>query len=332
MVLNSPGAIEQRPLTRQELPDPTPAAGQVRIKVSVCGICHTDLHTVEGELDLPKLPIVPGHQVVGTVDVVGEGVTRLAVGERAGMPWLGWTCGECRFCKSGRENLCESAKFNGLHFDGGYAQFALAYEDFAYPIPDGFPDVQAAPLLCAGIIGYRSLRLSEAGSGDVLGMYGFGASAHVTIQVARHLGIEVFVFTRAEPHREHAKKLGASWVGGTEDQPPAKLNAAIIFAPAGSLVPDALRVMQRGATLALAGIYMSPIPELDYNKLIYHERTIRSVANFTRRDAEELLQYAAEIPIHTDTQTFPLEKANEALKALKDSQITGCGVLKVAEQ
>jgi propanol-preferring alcohol dehydrogenase len=332
MLLKSSAPIEEKPLTPEELPEPIPAARQVRLKVSVCGICHTDLHTVEGELELPRQPLVPGHQVVGTVDMLGEGVTRFKPGERAGMPWLGWTCGKCKFCKSGRENLCEQAKFNGLHFDGGYGEYALAYENFAYPIPEGFPDVQAAPLLCAGIIGYRALRLSDAKAGDVLGMYGFGASAHVTIQVARHLGIEVFVFTRAESHRKHAKELGATWVGGVKDEPPKKLNAAIMFAPAGKLVPEALRVMDRGATLALAGIYMTPIPEIDYNKLLYHERTIRSVANFTRADAEELLKYAAEIPIHTETQTFPLKQANEALIALKQSQITGCAVLRVAGQ
>ncbi len=329
MILKEPGLIENRPLELADLPEPVPAAGQVRVRVSVCGICHTDLHTIEGELELPRLPLVAGHQVVGTVDAVGEGVTRFRKGDRIGMPWLGWTCGKCRFCKSGRENLCYSAKFNGLHFDGGYAEYTLAYEYFAYPIPGGFPDIEAAPLLCAGIIGYRALRLSEAKPGDVLGMYGFGASAHVTIQVARHLGIEVFVFTRAGSHREHAKELGASWVGGAEDSPPKKLDGAIMFAPAGKLVPEALRVMEKGATLALAGIYMTPIPEIDYNSLLYHERTIRSVANFTRQDAEELLKYAAEIPIHTDTETFPLEQANEALLALKQSRINGCGVLSV---
>jgi propanol-preferring alcohol dehydrogenase len=261
--------------------------------------------------------------------MVGEGVTRFTKGDRAGMPWLGWTCGKCGFCLSGRENLCYDAKFNGLHFDGGYAEYALAYEDFAYGIPDGFPDVQAAPLLCAGIIGYRAFRLSEAKPGDVLGMYGFGASAHVTIQVAHHLGIEVFVFTRAQSHREHALQLGAAWTGTAQDTPPKKLNAAIMFAPAGPLVLDALRVMEKGATLALAGIYMTPIPEIDYNSLLYHERTIRSVANFTRQDAEELLKYAAEIPIHTDTETFLLEEANEALLALKESRINGSAVLAV---
>lgn len=332
MVLKSPAPIEEAPLVLKDIAQPVPAAGQVRLKVAVCGLCHTDLHTVESELKLPRLPLVPGHQVVGTVDMVGDGVTRFKPGERAGMPWLGWTCGECKFCTSGRENLCHKAKFNGLHFDGGYAEYALAYENFAYPIPEGFPDVQAAPLFCAGIIGYRALRLSEAKPGDVLGMYGFGASAHVTIQVARHLGIEVFVFTRAESHREHAKELGASWVGGAKDTPPKKLNGAIMFAPAGKLVPEALRVMDKGATLALAGIYMTPIPEIDYNNLLYHERTIRSVANFTRQDAEELLSYAAEIPIHTETQTFGLEQANEALTALKQSQITGCAVLEVTNR
>jgi propanol-preferring alcohol dehydrogenase len=332
MILKEPAVIENSPLVLADPPEPVPGVGQVRVKVSVCGLCHTDLHTIEGELELPKLPLVAGHQVVGTVDAVGEGVTRFRKGDRIGMPWLGWTCGKCRFCKSGRENLCYSAKFNGLHFDGGYAEYTLAYEDFAYPIPDGFPDIQAAPLLCAGIIGYRALRLSEAKPGDVLGMYGFGGSAHVTIQVARHLGIEVFVFTRAQSHREHAEELGASWVGSSQDSPPKKLDAAIMFAPAGKLVPEALRVMEKGATLALAGIYMTPIPEIDYNNLLYHERTIRSVANFTRQDAEELLKYAAEIPIHTDTETFPLEQANEALLALKESRINGCGVLAVREQ
>ena len=327
MLLREPKPAEQRPLELADLPLPEPQPGQIRIAVRACGVCRTDLHTVEGDLPLPKLPLVPGHQVVGVVDARGPRADRFAEGQRVGVPWLYHTCGDCEFCHAGLENLCRSATFTGLHADGGYAEAMVVPQDFAYPIPDGFSDVAAAPLLCAGIIGYRALRLSEVQPGQRLGLYGFGGSAHVTIQVARHWGCQVYVFTRSEGHRRLARELGAVWVGGAEETPPARMHGSIIFAPAGGLVPEALRVLERGGTLALAGVTMTPIPSLDYDQLLYWERTVRSVANFTRQDAEELLQVAAEIPIHSTVQTFALEAANDALLALKRSQIDGMGVL-----
>jgi propanol-preferring alcohol dehydrogenase len=295
--------------------------------VRACGVCHTDLHTVEGDLALPKLPLVPGHQVVGTVEARGKGATRFALGDRLGVPWLYHTCGRCEFCKRGLENLCANAQFTGLHVDGGYAEAMTVSQEFAYPIPEGFSDAEAAPLLCAGIIGYRALRLSEIRPGQRLGLYGFGGSAHVTIQVARHWGCQVYVFTRSQGHRRLARELGAVWVGGAEDTPPARMHSSILFAPAGGLVPQALDSLERGGTLALAGLTMTPIPELDYDRLLYWERTVRSVANFSRQDAAELLLLAEQIPIQTTVQVFPLEAANEALLALKRSEISGAGVL-----
>ena len=328
MVLREPAQIEQNPLELTERPLPEPGPGQVRLDVGVCGICHTDLHTVEGDLDLPKLPIVPGHQVVGTVAARGEGAERYQLGDRVGVAWLHHvSCGHCEYCERGLENLCPSATFTGLHADGGYAEAMIAYEHFAYPIPERFSDVEAAPLLCAGIIGYRALLISEVEPGQRLGLYGFGSSAHVTIQVALHWDCEVYVFTRSKGHRHLARELGATWVGGAEDAPPEKMQASIIFAPAGWIVPEALRDLDRGGTLALAGVTMSPIPELDYDELLYWERGVRSVANFTREDAEDLLKVAAEIPIETTVETFPLEEANQALLAMERSEIDGSGVL-----
>ena len=332
MLLHKPKLAEQRPLEWADVPLPAPGPGEIRLAVRVCGVCRTDLHTVEGDLELPRLPVVPGHQIVGVVEARGEGAPRFALGQRVGVPWLYHTCGTCEFCQRGLENLCQAAQFTGLHADGGYAEAMVVPQDFAYPIPDGFSDVQAAPLLCAGIIGYRALRLSEVQPGQRLGLYGFGGSAHVTIQVARHRGCQVYVFTRSEGHRQLARELGAVWVGGAQDTPPAKMHGSIIFAPAGGLVPEALRVLERGGTLALAGVTMTPIPELDYDELLYWERTLRSVANFSRQDAEELLQVAAEIPIHSTVQTFPLEAANDALLALKRSEIDGMGVLVVEQR
>lgn len=326
MILEEPKPAEEDPLVSRDLPVRAPAPGEIRVRVKACGLCHTDLHTVKGDLKLPKLPVVPGHQIVGVVDAQGEGARRFREGDRVGIPWLHWTCGECRFCRQGLENLCENARFTGLHTDGGYAEAALVHESFACPLPENFSDLQAAPLLCAGIIGYRSLRLSGAARGDRLGLYGFGASAHLVIQMARHLGMEVAVFTRSEGHRRLAHELGAAWVGGGEDQPPEALDAAIIFAPAGSLVHAALRATRPGGTVALAGIRMSAVPETPY-ELLYHERTLRSVANSTRQDARELLRLAAEIPLRAETQAFPLEEANRALQALKHSRIRGAGVL-----
>ncbi len=326
MVLHHPKDIYENPLQLEDRPIPEPGPGQVRLKVTACGVCHTDLHTVEGDLPLPKLPLTPGHEVVGVVDKLGEGVRTFRVGEKAGAVWLYRTCGACRYCRSGRENLCEHALFTGYHVDGGYAEYMVVDEDFAYHLPTKLPDAEIAPLMCGGVIGYRAFKLSEAKPGDVIGLYGFGNSAHITIQVARHVGVRVFVFTRSPEHQEHAWELGAEWVGRAEDTPPEGLDAAIIFAPAGPLVPEALRVLNRGGTIALAGIYMTPIPEMPY-RLLYFERTLRSVANSTRQDAKELLQLAEEIPIHTTVTTFPLEEANEVLQAMKASKFKGDAVL-----
>ncbi len=326
--LHRPQAIETHPLLWEEVPDPTPGPGQIRLRVRACGLCHTDLHTIEGELALPRLPIIPGHQIVGIVDQVGPGVTRFQVGDRAGVPWLNSTCGTCEYCQRGQENLCERAQFTGLHVDGGYAQYTVVGQDFAYPLPAGYDDRQVAPLLCAGIIGYRALRLSEIRPGGRLGLYGFGASAHIAIQVAIYWGCEVYVFTRSAEHRRLALDLGAAWVGQAGDDPPQPVDSGIIFAPAGPLVPQALRVLRKGGTLALAGIYMSPIPELNYS-LLYGERTVRSVANSTRADAEGLLQVAPQIPIRTEVESYPLEQANQALERLKQSAVRGAAVLEV---
>ncbi len=329
MVLREPGPVEESPLTLADLPVHEPGTGQVRLRVRVCGVCHTDLHLVEGEIALPRLPVVPGHQIIGQVDALGEGVTRFSLGDRVGVPWLYSTCGQCDYCLRGLENLCDDARFTGQHVDGGFAQYMVVPARFAYPIPIGFPDDQAAPLLCAGIIGYRSLRLSEIQPGGRLGLYGFGASAHVTIQVARHWGCEVYVFTRSAEHQRHALDLGAAWVGQAQDTPPAELDSAITFAPAGWLVPEVLRVLRKGGTLAINAIHMSPIPEMPYD-LVYGERTVRSVANSTRQDAEELLHLAAAIPIHTDVELYPLQQANTVLQRLKESKIKGAAVLQVA--
>ena len=326
MVLHEPKDITQKPLQLEDIPVPEPAPGQIRIKVLACGVCHTDLHTVEGDLPLPKLPLVPGHEVVGVVDKLGEGVTRFSLGDKAGAVWLYRTCGQCKFCRSGRENLCENAMFTGYHVDGGYAEYMVVDEDFAYHLPTNLPDSEIAPLMCGGVIGYRAFVLSEAKSGQVLGLYGFGNSAHITIQVARHLDIRVFVFTRSPGHQQHALELGAEWVGRAEDTPPEGIDSAIIFAPAGPIVPQALRVLNPGGTIAMAGIYMTPIPEMPYD-LLYFERTLRSVANSTRQDAIELLKLAEEIPIHTTVTTFPLEEANEVLQAMKESRINGDAIL-----
>jgi propanol-preferring alcohol dehydrogenase len=329
MVLKQPDQIETNPLRLTEMDRPKVRPDEILVKVKVCGICHTDLHTVEGELEPVRKPLVPGHQVVGVVEEMGEEVTRFAKGDRVGMAWLHSTCGECKYCQEGRENLCESARFTGYHVDGGYAQYTVVSQDFAYPIPEGFSDGQAAPLLCAGIIGYRALRLSEIKPKGRLGLYGFGASAHVAIQVAMHWGCEVLVFTRSKDHQKLAEDLGAVWTGTSKDQAPRKLDSAIIFAPAGELVLDALKALGRGGTLALAGIYMTPIPRMDYAKHLYWEKTVRSVANSTREDGEELLKLAAEIPIRTTVTGFPLKDANRSLQLLKQSKVDGAGVLEI---
>jgi len=327
-VLLAPGPVESSPLRMVELPKPAPTGRQVLVRVRACGVCRTDLHVVEGELPPRKSPVVPGHQVVGTVEACGPEASRFRPGARVGIPWLHQTCGLCEYCRSGRENLCEKAIFTGWMADGGYAEYAVAPEDFVYALPVGFGDLHVAPLLCAGIIGFRTLRLSGIQPGGKLGMYGFGAAAHVAIQVARHWKIEVYAFTRDERHRQLALDLGAVWAGDSQESPPALLDAVLVFAPAGELVVAALRTLKRGATVALGGIHMSRIPPLDYD-LLYHERALRSVANNTRRDGEDFLRIAAEIPIQTEVREFGLGKANEALNALKNDAIRGAAVLRV---
>ncbi len=331
MLLKKFAPIDQDPLQLVDLPVPEPGPEDVLLRIKVCGVCHTDLHTVEGELPEVKLPIIPGHQVVGTVEKMGEKASRFKEGERVGVAWLYSSCTRCGYCTRENENLCESARFTGYHVNGGYAEYIVIPEKFAYVIPEVFSDEEAAPLLCAGIIGYRALRLSEIKPGQCLGLYGFGASAHVAIQVAVHWGCQVHVFTRSDEHRNLAKKLDAVWAGTSKDDPPAKMDSSIIFAPAGELVLDALRVLDKGGTVALAGIYMTPIPEMDYMEYLYHERTLRSVANATRQDGEELLKIASEIPIRTTTQAFSLEEANKALSLLKEGKINGAAILKVSD-
>jgi len=328
MVLHKPGLIEHSPLNLEDVTHPLPRPGEVRVRVNCCAVCHTDLHIVEGDLRLPALPLIPGHQIVGTVDALGAAVRAVKEGDRVGIPWLHSTCGECDYCRHRFENLCERARFTGFHGDGGYAEYTTAREDFVFPIPTVFPDESAAPLLCAGVIGYRSYRISGVSSGDHLGLYGFGASAHLVLQVAWHEGCEVSVFSRAELHRDQARELGAAWVGTAENSPPRPLDAAIIFAPAGALVPLALKRLRKGGALVLAGITMSAIPSLDYS-LIYDERVIRSVANSTRQDVKEFLDVAARVPVRTALKVFELEQANQALAALKKSEFKGGAVLRI---
>ncbi|HEV2494373.1 MAG TPA: zinc-dependent alcohol dehydrogenase family protein [Terriglobia bacterium] len=327
-VLSAPAPVTTNPLRCGEAPEPVPAANDVLVRVAACGVCRTDLHVVEGELTPRKSPVIPGHQVVGHVEKTGRAATRFRIGDRVGIPWLHWTCGVCEYCREGKENLCDAATFTGYIVDGGYAEYAVAPEQFVYPIPEGLSDEQAAPLLCAGIIGFRSLRLSRIQPGGRLGFYGFGAAAHVAIQVARYWKVDVYAMTRDERHQRLAIELGAVWAGSATAEPPAKLDAAIVFAPAGEIVPAALRALKKGGTVALAGIHMSPIPPLDYN-LLYHERILRSVANNTRQDGEDFLRLAAEIPIRTQTEVFPLAEANRALSALKNDAIRGAAVLRV---
>ena len=330
-LLHEPRPVRERPLEQHEIPDPVPGAGQVRVKVETCGVCHTDLHIVEGELDPPSLPVIPGHQAVGTIDRLGEGCSRFSLGDRVGLAWLHQTCGACRFCRDGLENLCEKAAFTGFTVPGGFAGYTVAPEAFVYPIPDAFSSIEAAPLLCAGIIGYRCLRLSGVKEGARLGLYGFGAAAHIAIQIAVHRKMEVLIFTRSEEHRRFARELGAVWAGRAEEQPPALCHGSIIFAPAGPIVPMALEHLEKGGTVALGGIYMSSIPELDYTRHLYDEKILRSVTASTRRDGDELLRAAAEIPVRIETERFAFEEANEALLRLKESRINGEAVLVVDE-
>jgi propanol-preferring alcohol dehydrogenase len=328
MVLDKAVPVEQSPLILRDVATPLPKPGEVRVRVHVCGLCHTDLHTVEGDIALHKRPVIPGHQIVGVVDALGSGVTNHEEGGRVGIAWLHSTDGSCEYCGRGLENLCLNGRFTGYDVDGGYAEYSIVPAEFCYPIPDVFSDEHAAPLLCAGIIGYRSYRLAGIRPGENLGLYGFGASAHLVIQLARHQKCNVFVFTRSEAHRAHARELGAVWTGRAEDTPPEPLHAAIIFAPAGILVRESLRVLRKGGTLALAGITMSQIPALDY-ELLYHEKIIRSVANATRQDGREFLQLAGEVPLRTEIEVFDLVDANQALQKLKKSEIRGAGILRV---
>ena len=314
------------PLGLREVEKPKPSCGQVLVRISTCAVCRTDLHIIDGELSQPKLPLILGHEIVGRVEAIGENANRFKIGDRVGIPWLGWTCGQCRFCRSNRENLCDRARFTGYTIDGGYAEFTVADARFCFRIPELFDDVAAAPLLCAGLIGYRSLR--KTNEAKRLGIYGFGAAAHIIAQVARFQGREVFAFTRPgdAESQKFARELGAVWAGGSDESPPEKLDAAIIFAPVGALVPLALCALEKGGGIVCGGIHMSDIPPFPYRDL-WEERSIASVANLTRRDGEEFLEIAGRIPVRTSTQTFPLEQANEALEQLRDGRLKGAAVL-----
>ena len=322
MLLEAP----RRALRTAEMAVPAPGAGELLIKVRACGVCRTDLHIVDGDLTEGKMPIIPGHEIVGTVVKRGAAVEEFRVGERVGVPWLGATCGTCGFCASGRENLCDDARFTGYHLDGGYAEYTIAKARFCYALPAGYSDVEAAPLLCAGLIGYRSLVM--AGDSRRLGIYGFGAAAHIVAQVARHQGREVYAFTKAgdTEGQKFARDLGAAWAGDSTMVPPEPLDAAIIFAPVGALVPAALRATAKGGTVVCAGIHMSDIPSFPY-AILWGERTVRSVANLTRRDGEEFLRIAPQVPVRTSTESVPLAQANEALARLREGRITGAAVL-----
>jgi propanol-preferring alcohol dehydrogenase len=325
MLLDGPGQA----LALRDRPPPEPSTGQVLLRVRACGVCRTDLHILDGELEDAKWPLVLGHQIVGTVEAAAPGVTGLAVGDRVGVPWLGWTCGECAYCSSGSENLCDRARFTGYHVDGGYAELAVADERFCFRIPAGYPDLQAAPLLCAGLIGFRALRM--AGEGRRLGFYGFGSAAHILTQIARAEGREVLAFTRPGDHESQrfARELGASWAGSTAEAPPLPLDAAILFAPAGELVPVALRAVRKGGIVVCAGIHMSDIPSFPY-RILWEERVLRSVANLTRRDGQEFLEVVPRVPVRTKVEVYPLERANEALAALRAGRVRGSLVISPA--
>jgi alcohol dehydrogenase, propanol-preferring len=327
MVLDRAG----EPLRPAEIPVPEPAPGQLRVRVHACGVCRTDLHIFDGELTEPKLPLVLGHQIVGTVDELGEGADRFALGDRVGIPWLGWTDGECRYCRSGRENLCDNARFTGYDIDGGYAEATVADERFCFPIPEGYPDLQAAPLLCAGLIGFRALRLAGEHA-ERIGFYGFGSSAHILCQVAVHQGRRVFAFTRPgdSEGQEFARRVGAEWAGGTDEPAPEEIDAAIIFAPVGELYPAALRASAKGATIVSAGIHMSDIPSFPY-EILWGERSMRSVANLTREDGERFLTLAPQVPVRTEVSVYPLQKANSALDDLRAGRLAGAAVLRVRD-
>ncbi len=328
-ILKQISPVENRPLELVDMPVPQPTSKEILVRISACGVCHTELDEIEGRLQ-PKLPIVLGHEVVGKVESLGSGVTKFKVGDRVGIAWIYSACGKCHFCKEGNENLCYQFQGTGCQVNGGYAEYTVVSEDFAYPIPDRFTDSQAAPLLCAGAIGFRDLRLSGIKPGQSLGLFGFGASAHIVIQVAKYWGCELFVFTRSEEHRNLAKKLGAAWTGKTEDDSPQRLNCVIDFTPVGETVPSALRVLEKGGRLVMAVIRKrNPIPPLDYAQLLWDEKEIKSVANITRKDVEDFLPLAAEIPIIPEVQEFKLEEANEALVLLKQGKIQGAAVLRM---
>jgi propanol-preferring alcohol dehydrogenase len=327
MQLSRPGPIDSAPLALCECPVPEPGPGEIRVRVEACALCRTDLHVIEAELPPKREHIIPGHQVVGTVEASGPDSKRFKIGDRVGIAWLRYTCGKCRYCLSGRENLCPFARFTGYDENGGYAEYAVVLEDFAYALPANLDPVSATPLLCAGIIGYRALKRAEVQPGGRVGLFGFGSSAHISIQVARHWGCAVYVMTRDERHQVLARELGATWAGAADARPPEKLDSAILFAPVGDMVPTALDSLDMGGTLAVAGIYLTDIPKLNYERHLFHEKTLRSVTANTRRDGEELLKLAAEIPLKPRTTSFPLADANRALLMLKRDGIQGTGVL-----
>jgi len=324
MIFEKPG----KDLSLREMDLPEPGAEQVLLRVHACAVCRTDLHIIDGELSDPKIPLIPGHEIVGTVATMGAAVTRFKVGDRLGVPWLGWTCGECSFCREGQENLCDRAKFTGYTLDGGYAEYTVADQRFCFPIPEEYSDIEAAPLLCAGLIGYRSL--VKAGNGSRLGIYGFGAAAHIVAQVANYQKREIYAFTRPgdSEAQQFALSLGAVWAGSSDELPPVKLDAAIIFAPVGALITQALKAVRKGGTVVSGGIHMSDIPSFPY-ALLWEERSIRSVANLTRRDGAEFLELAPKVPVRTEVETFALAEANEALQRLRSGRIHGAAVLVV---
>jgi propanol-preferring alcohol dehydrogenase len=330
MVLTRPAPIDSAPLQLRDVPVPEPAANEIRVRVHACGICRTDLHVIEADLPPQAGAIIPGHQIAGVVEGRGAQARRFREGDPVGIAWLRATCGACRYCRAGNENLCPAARFTGYHENGGYAEYAVVREDFAYALPATLGAAEATPLLCAGIIGYRALRRAEMRPGCRLGLYGFGSSAHIAIQVARHLGCTVYVMTRDVRHQQLARQLGAAWAGGADTTPPEKLDSAVLFAPVGELVLAALEALDHGGTLAVAGIYLTDIPSLSYERHLFHEKNLRSVTANTRADGEELLRIAAEIPIHPYTTAFPLPDANRALQQLKHDAIQGSGVLLVA--
>ena len=329
ITVNIPGPIEEHPLAMVDIARPDPSANEILVRVKTCGVCRTDLHVSEGDLPIHRAHVIPGHEVVGIVEALGAGCTRYRIGEHVGIAWLRETCGACIYCRRGRENLCPNAKFTGYDHDGGYAEYATVREDFAYRIPDSLGDEEAAPLLCAGIIGYRAIKRASVEHGMTVGLYGFGGSAHLALQVLKHWGCTVYVMTRGGTHRALAESMDADFIGRTEDRPPKKLDAAILFAPAGNIVPACMEALDRGGVLSIAGIYLTDIPSLNYERHLFEEREIRSVTANTRADGEEFMRIAGEIPIHTHTQFFGLEQGTEALIELKQDRIRGAAVLRI---